>query len=267
MTPRRNPATMGVEVDTMQIGDRDDRHAATRPRYIDLAPLEWPARRLTAEVKEDGQWVEVVISGRTAQVWSRHGILIEVIPIAEPVLGTSVLCGELLKGTARSKGARAGQVVLFDCVEYFGDDVRGLPQHSRRSRTADIVGLLSPRFELVQSFASWSMAWDYVLDNDLEGLVLKDPMVPWGVPWWRMKQVFEIDAEVLAVDGNALVTTAGRIPVYGDVRSAMMLYPEAHIGRVCKVRGNAITAKGKLRHPRFGEWHAEKGTDINDPRR
>jgi len=245
----------------MQIGDRDDRHAVSRPHYIDLRPQAWPAQRLAAEVKEDGQWAKVTLSGRTALVWNRHGILVDILALDEPVLGTSVLYGEFLKGTQRSKrDPRRLQIIIHDCVEYFGDDVSDLPQHGRRARAQDVLALVKhPRLEMVRSFADWAEAWDYVLAHDLEGLVLKDPLAPWGVPWMRMKRVVEVDAEVLAVEPKALVTTAGRIPIYGDVRAEVTADPERFIGRVAKVRGNSITAKGKLRHPRFGEWHAEKG--------
>lgn len=265
----------------MQVNDRDDRHAASRPHYVNLVPLAWPARRLTAEVKEDGYWVEVVISGRTAHVWNRHGILTEIIPLADPVVGTSVLYGEQLKGTQRSKrDPRHGNIILFDCVEYFGDDVRELPQHSRRAKAQDLVELLKhPRFDLVRSFASWSDAWDCVLAEDLEGLVLKDPMGAWGDPWFRMKQVFDVDFVCMGYvrDRHGVITSiraramvgdvlevACEVPVYGRVRKAVNEAPDMHVGLVFKARGNDVTDSGALRSPRFLEWHADKTAEDSE---
>ena len=258
----------------MQIGDRDDRHAASRPSYIDLEPLAWPARRLTAEVKEDGQWVEIVVSGREAQVWNRHGILLEIVPLAKPALGASVLYAELLRGTTRSKGTRKGQIVVFDCVEYFGDDVRGIGQHARRSRAGDLVEMIQhPRFEMVRSFVSWSAAWDYVIEHDLEGIVLKDPMAPYGDPWCRMKRVVDVDyacmgyrrdkrGTITAIEAGArvdgIIQKVGKVPVHGEARRIIMADPAGRIGHVFKARGNDLTAKGALRNPRFLEWHADK---------
>jgi hypothetical protein len=236
---------------------RDDRKATKRPDFADLAPEQWPTRCVVAEVKEDGIFVRVDIGMGVATVWNRHGVQVERTAVPTDMYCT--LYGELLTSTQRSKSDdRRGCIVVFDCVSFQGVNLRTHEQQHRRGfAKRAIIGI--DGFELVRQFSDWQEAWAFVVDNDLEGLVFKDPRGMWGDAWMRMKQVFEVDAEVLDVEPKALITDHGRIPIYGAVRAEVAANPSAFIGRVVKARGNAITDKGKLRHPRFGEWHMEKG--------
>jgi len=238
---------------------RDDRKATKRPEYIDRAPEQWPTRCVVAEVKEDGMFVRVDIAGNVATIWNRHGVMLERRSVESDTYCT--LYGELLKGTQRSKSdERYGRIVVFDCVSFQGVNLRTHEQRERRQIAKRAV-LGIDFLDLVRQFSDWKEAWVYVVENDLEGLVFKDPGAEWGDPLMRMKQVFEVDAEVLDVEPKALITSAGKIPIYGAVRVAVAADPAAFIGRVVKARGNEITDNGKLRHPRFGEWHAEKGVN------
>ena len=254
---------------------RDDRFATRRPHFIDCEPGLFPAGNFVADVKEDGQWVRVDVEGRTATVWNRHGIQLEVIALDVDMGGHSVLYGEFLRGTTRSKAdPRQGNFVVFDCVGWGWTDISGSRLDTRRVVAMGIVHKMDcARFEFVRWSDNPADLWEYVKAHDLEGIVIKDPSAPFGDPWYRMKRVHDLDyictgyvrngaGEATALRGGvyqgAHIVDVCRVPIHGQARRKVSADPEAFVGRVFKARGNDITAKGALRAPRFVEWHADK---------
>ena len=255
---------------------RDDRFATRRPHFIDCEPGLFPAGNFVADVKEDGQWVRVDVEGRTATVWNRHGIQLEVIALDVDMGGHSVLYGEMLKGTTRSKAdPRQGKIVVFDCEEMDGVDISGGRLDTRRSAATTTMWKMDrdDRFECVRMWTNPSHAWETAKAEDLEGIVIKDPSAPFGDPWYRMKRVHDLDyvctgyvrngaGEATALRGGvyrgAHIVDACKVPIHGTARRKVTVDPESFVGRVFKARGNDVTAKGALRAPRFVEWHADK---------
>jgi ATP-dependent DNA ligase len=259
----------------MKPGHRDDRYATKRPTYVNLDIGEFPEGEFIADVKCDGKWVRVDIEGTTATVWNRHGILVETFEIPNEIHGHCILHGEMLTGTTRAKAdPRYGKIVVFDCERVKGGDVLDEKLHRRRLwafRTLQQMG--SDRFEFVRWMHSPLLLWEYVVANGLEGIVIKDPSAPFGDPWYRMKQIVEVDFICTGVSHNrrtghvsleastlrnGALVHVGNVPVYGLEQGTIAAHAGEYVGRVFKARGFEVTPKGGLRSPKFLEWHADK---------
>ena len=63
---------------------------------------------------------------------------------------------------------------VFDCVKYDGLDLRSKPLFERQGILRHIVGMVnSPYVVFIQQFGTLREGWDFVIKNDLEGLVVK----------------------------------------------------------------------------------------------
>jgi ATP-dependent DNA ligase len=186
--------------------------------------------RYVAEPKLDGQRAQVhVVGGRTVRVYSRPGRdllqhrglgwLGDVRwPVDQAVLDGELFAGEGIEGVdavlaARGRGGGAVAFAAFDVLRLDGHDVMAEPWADRRKRLEDLVGgggLPAPRVQLVPVSTEPSRLWvAWVVDRGGEGIVLKDRASPYrpgtrSRAWWKLKQKFTLDVEVLACVGELI---------------------------------------------------------------
>jgi hypothetical protein len=205
-----------------------------RAFYYDIEAGDWESVKAygldCAAVKEDGRW---------------------------EAFGDVV--GERLLGTTRAKAdPRHGELIAFDA---------DLPALAYPERMAWLQGSGLPCVTtwLNASIDELKAAWQYVLDHDLEGLILVPHSHKFGDPMFRMKRIETEDYKVIAVDGGTLVgesKTGGRCRVgIGYTlaeRAAWSSDPSLVVGRWFEAIGNQKFSSGALRHPRFGRWRDDK---------
>lgn len=169
--------------------ERTVRRGADRPAFRDAWTLA--AALATGDVvepKEDGRWAHVRIADGMAVLVSREGREMARIPVAARV--RCVLAAEYLIGqpTCRKGSARSGAVVVFDCLERDGADLRSLPLRERRESAAAVVSALGRPFALVPQLHVADCAPDALLADlrrvDGEGVVVKDSGAAYGSSTW-----------------------------------------------------------------------------------
>ena len=208
------------------------------------------------------------------RIYSRTGQLRDTWTVDPGI--DAVLVAEYLVGTSWAKASPEHRhLIVFDCLEHDGRDVRGEPQHRRRELAAGVVRTLSRRdVRMVGQYAArgWRRVWDDVVERDgFEGLAFKSSAAPYGAAWGRMKASVDADYVCIGVHRNAAgrpVSLAyglyfGRTlcPV-GTVRNGVAPWDLARAGRlvgqVMLVTGQAIGASGAMRHPVFVGWREDK---------
>ena len=212
------------------------------------------------------------------RIYSRTGQLRDTWTVDPGI--DAVLVAEYLVGTSWAKASPEHRhLIVFDCLEHDGRDVRGEPQHRRRELAAGVVRTLSRRdVRMVGQYAArgWRRVWDDVVERDgFEGLVFKSSAAAYGAAWGRMKRSVDADYVCTGVHRDA----AGR-PVslayglyfgrtlfpLGTVSSGVAAddlaragrEPGAYVGCVMRVVGQGIGVTGAMRHPVFIGWREDK---------
>lgn len=254
------------------------RPASPRPPFEDLRPEQLAGDADgydLVEPKHDGWWATVHVAAGEARVVSRKGRDVARLPVPDGV--SAVLCAEYLVGTQRAaRSPLHGQLVVFDCLEAGGRDLRGLALEQRRAAAAAVVAALGAPFHLVEQRPASDAAemWRQVEAGTLEGVVLKDSRAPWGDAWARVKPHVDADYVCLGVtrgaDGHVRSLVAGA-RVRGRLRPvcrvaglarherrALEAAPEAFVGRVFTAVGRERLRSGALRHGTFERWRDDK---------
>ena len=188
----------------------------------------------------------------------------------------ALILAEFLVGTSWAKASPEHRhLVVFDCLEVEGRDVRREPQHRRRKLAAEVVERLDREaVRMVEQYdtGGWRQVWNDLVESDgFEGLVFKSSEAPFGAAWGRMKASADADYVCTGVHRNAAgrpVSLAyglyfGRTlcPV-GTVRNGVAPWdverPERLVGEVMLVTGQSIGASGAMRHPVFVGWREDK---------
>ena len=231
------------------------------------------------QIKYDGWWARLVITGGIAQIYSRQGQLKETRPV--PGIADMVLIGEFLKGTNRACAGDSGKVMVFDAL-YLPH-----PHHDRMEQVFDYN--YAARERLVRNLKSegslpdWAVPvesyhpnksatlWDeHVMNGGGEGLVYRssrDSYHPATIG--RVKRVVTMDYVVMGFTegagkrkGMAGNLTCGlyvngvltpKVSVGGGFNNAEMIDQfqnfDKYKGRVLEVMGWQLFESGALRHP------------------
>jgi len=186
-------AAMPANVSVYSGPEKVRRRGADRPAFRDAWTLEAALRHGdVAEPKEDGRWAHVRIADGAAVLVSREGREMARPPVPAGV--SAVLCAEYLIGQpgCRQGSPRHGAVVVFDCIERDGRDLRALPLWARREHAAAVVAALGRPFELVPQSRVADVDPAEVRRTlaavDAEGIVVKDSAAAYGATWTRWKR-------------------------------------------------------------------------------
>jgi ATP-dependent DNA ligase len=176
---------------------------------------------------------------------------------------------------------RKGKLFLFDLAELDGAELKNLPYLERYARLFSLhqQGSLPSNWTLVANYESLYMdaIWSrFVLTQEFEGLVFRNPHDTWHQTMLRAKPDFEVDLRVigfqpgtegtrlenclgalLAVDANGTRHVVGG-GLTDTLRRAVWSNPAAFLGRWFVCTHKKQFASGQLRHPQFKGWHSDK---------
>lgn len=141
---------------------------------------------------------------------------------------------------------------VFDILELNGEDLRALPLFKRRTKLFELVAILrSKSITIPKEWENFKEAWDYVVENKLEGLVIKDlystyPKVDMfkemrSKNWIKLKNWLETKEKIVgfeegSVKGAFVLENGSRIStlkpevsqVYLDFKDIKPVYAEFH---------------------------------------
>lgn len=113
---------------------------------------------------------------------------------------------------------------VFDLYEYKGKDTRGLTIIDKRAMLDEIVKELNhPRIHVPKMFQTFDEGWDYVLDTDAEGLVLKTNHENWKVKYLKEEKLPVIEHVAGKSKGSFIIDRNG---VRGKVSGTSMEFVE-----------------------------------------
>lgn len=231
------------------------------------------------QIKYDGWWARLVVTGGIAQIYSRQGQLKETRPV--PGIADMVLIGEFLKGTNRACAGDSGKVMVFDALFLPGTGT-GITQvfdYSYSARERFIRNLKSEgrlpdwvvpveSFSPTKSVALWE---EHVMNGGGEGLVYRSSReVYHPATIGRVKRVFTMDYVVMGftesttgkrkgMAGNLICglyvngVLTEKVKVGGGFNNPEMIDQFQNFGkykgRVLEVKGWQLFESGAMRHP------------------
>lgn len=159
----------------------------------------------------------------------------------------SILLGEQMKD---------GRFFAFDILQFSGKDLR---RESFQTRYSHLQAFKACRNNslLLPACGSGGEFLEAVLANGGEGVVAKPLDAPYGEPWHKCKRVETFD--LLVTDKAAPSIRLGTMQ--GEDRGWCMAQSEfqnIRIGDVVEIAAYSLTAKGKLREPRFVRVRPDK---------
>ena len=255
-----------------------------------------PIRYDSFELKMDGMWGCMVVSGKEYSIYSRTNKIKKSgeMPDVGRVCGNHIFVGEFMKGSHWGhKMGLDGKFFIFDCLKYRGEDISGYTLKQRRKyckvwlenyRKASHHGLSEVDSRWIEPIAKYEIAdleyiWkNYVVNEAYEGVVLKDSNSTYneGKAWARIKNRAEIDymcigfepadkesrynGQVGAVTGS-LIDKPCQVQCGGLTDKQRMLFtkdPDYYMGRIFTATGHGYYPSGSLRHPKFNRWREDK---------
>lgn len=269
-------------------------HALDNEQFLD-------AEGWIAEPKLDGQRIQVHIHHhRTVGLYSRTGRVITSSPglawvrelawkRPEGILDGELCVGTGLNGTApevasaKSAGADASFLVLFDCLSVAGLRITHHPWGERREQlTLFLAGQQNPRIKLTVTHAQPRALWTAWTKMGGEGIVLKraESLYQAGKrswDWLKKKVESTADVVVIGLTDKPTYTSGGYrggevALVYGFydpatgqvVRAGQGLHVGSRkdlaplIGRIAEVRHAGELASGGLKSAQFVRWRDDK---------
>lgn len=146
-----------------------------------LEPEE--AKKLNAdwifELKIDGArefWDgENLISTRDVNHNERYSQIYTAVKDIDAILdGEVALIGSNVLELNKKENWKKAKFYVFDLLKYEGKDTRKLPLKERQNLLKMIVKMIdSPAVQFIPQFKSFKEGWDYILKNDLEGVMAK----------------------------------------------------------------------------------------------
>ena len=153
---------------------------------------------------------------------------------------------EMAGATLIGEQMKDGRFIAFDVVALAGQDLRPLPL---RERLKALDGIL-PGELLRPDSGQGGEFLEAVLADQGEGCVAKYLDAPWGEPWHKCKRVETHDCIVVAkfMPSIRLYSLDGEDRGFCCARAA---YDSIKPGDIVEIAAYGLTAKGKLREPRF----------------
>ena len=138
-----------------------------------------------------------------------------------------------------------GRFFAFDCTHHCGEDLRRRPLSDRLNALADLDTLVA-----LPATGQGAEFLEAVLARGGEGVVAKYLNDPFGAPWHKCKRIETFDLLVTdkSLPSIRLSTIEGEGRGWCCARAA---FDDIRIGQIVEVSAFCITAKGKLREPRF----------------
>jgi hypothetical protein len=192
------------------------------------------------------------------------------------------------KAQAYQEAHGPSSLFVWDCLNYHGKDVSGLPYRERRVYAARLVEELRPYSDHIHLAEEMPAGGDPVVFYDRvvsdqrglpysEGVVAKDNGDPSGGAWYKVKQSDLADFELVQVlpgNGGKFTTSAGalvvRDPISGThsrvgsfkVNNQTRQYIFDHRaeleGSVVRIEAMEKTTDGAARAGRFVDFHPDK---------
>lgn len=145
----------------------------------------------------------------------------------------------------------------FDIIQCEGVDVRNRPLWERQEMIA-MRNMAQPQSGLFNAQAFMEI----ILARGGEGIVIKDLSSPFGVPWLKVKRQTTFDLIVTSKEGTwnlRLATPEGEDRGLCPARKS---FDSIQIGDIVEVAGFGLTAKGKIREPRFVRVRHDKMVKV-----
>lgn len=265
--------------------------------FSDLTAEDWRNLKLYdwCELKYDGHFARVEIVGQQWRIYSSTDRIVEATELSTYSKYSTVLWAEHIRGTEWA--AKPQRADLYERLAVFASPmVDGKPQpfpHSAVTRRAIANWLkcrnampfdrlfLVDRYALKQARKLWAQ---YVMKGDYEGLILGGPH---GLG--RMKATASYDyvcmgfeqSDAASYKGWGVRSIIGGLYVHGKLqrvttvagitdqqRASFYQHPDRYIGHVFEAAGKRLFPNGKLRHPNFLRWRADKpATHCQPPKR
>ncbi len=157
-------------------------------------------------------------------------------------LPRAVVIGELLS---------SGRFIAFDCLELDG---RSLNDKPLAERLAALDTLALPR----PARGNGGEFLEAVLARGGEGVVAKNLAEPFGATWWKCKRFETFDLVITELNPWS---GSVRLAESGEDRgwcAAKAVFDSLRVGQVIEVAAYGLTARGKLREPRFVRVRLDK---------
>ena len=184
---------------------------------------------------------------------------------------TGILNSLPAKAIARQQSEGFLYYITFDCLAVGGKDIRSYPLHQRRGVLCNIVNALqNPYVKVVEQHADKDSLFRAMVENGLEGTVIKNLNSIYGVNWVKCKRVADFSVIVTGFQQGEgkYATTLGAVlfSVYKDgklvevgkasgmtdaERDNIWHNRDRFLGQVIDVSAQEVTAGGRMRHPRW----------------
>lgn len=208
-----------------------------------------------------------LFSEREVKRNDRFPHIIEALKEADCVLDGEIAIDEksTVFDVSRKENWHKAKYYIFDIVELNGEDLRKLSLKQRHDILLDfLLNISSKSLTLPRTFDSFKDGWDYVIKNNLEGLVIKDlnSTYPKGNIfkktesryWRKLKNWQETKLEIV---GHEAGSTKGAFVCENDIRisalSPQMVIEWQDMKQFGKVYGEIAylrkTEDGKLFQP------------------
>jgi len=222
------------------------------------------------ELKIDGSrdlWVKGnLLSARQINHNERYRHIYELLkPINAVIDGEmSIPFGNILQLNKKENWDRAVYYV-FDILEYDGLDLRDKPLTDRQVILKHIVDRVinNPKIQFIPQFDSFKSGWDYVVNNKLEGIMVKRKDSRYSTilfkeyrtnSWFKVKHLKEIKERVIGFE-NGSVKGAFILENGGKVSSLMNGVGDIFLNAKVKVYAEIMyqfkTTDGKAFQPRL----------------
>jgi ATP-dependent DNA ligase len=166
-------------------------------------------------------------------------------------LNDSVLVGEIYipNGNNFSVNTLAEQskakFCVFDVIKADGKVVTG-ETFIRRQELLDKMVVPTEIIHFPVDFPDFKTGWDFVIQNNAEGVVLKELNKPYGVGWYKCKRLQEIKLEIKAYDPKESGSKGAFVLEGGNRCDALS---QAYVQQYETIKAAGKTPMGELEYP------------------
>lgn len=159
---------------------------------------------------------------------------------------------------------KSGSFYAFDVISYGAMDFRNTPLSERLACLDGLtLGALRGRF-MRPAVGTGGEFLEAVLARGGEGVVAKQLDAPFGAEWFKCKRVITLD--LIVTEKNQSGAASIRLgELNGEDRgwcSCRSDYDNIRVGDIVEIAAYGLTAKGKLREPRFIRIRPDKTKEM-----
>jgi ATP-dependent DNA ligase len=252
-----------------------------RQKYVDISSEDSVAQWDIIQPKYDGIWARLQKEQGHAQVYSRTSQVKTTLDLPKLAPNT-VLLGEYMYGSQWAlQEERVGKLFIFDCISFYGKDVRSEAYKERLRMSRQIVEETGFPLVSIKSYPInyYPRVWSVIEEQrEFEGVVFRKWDDPYNSTVGRRKLDITDDYVVIdVIEGKGKhVGRMGALVVgqyiEGELKALFsvgggfddwtrQLFWERRsklIGQVVEVVGKARFASGALRHPNFVRLRPDK---------